>query len=214
MLRMLHPKVLGIGFIVSLSTQACTTTDREPAETVSTEGEFSGAESMEVPADVTAEAEGAAAAASDRQALTVSDIEAAAPELDKEVEDYAIADYKSFDPSGIMIHFEFNEARLNSQAIAALQKLVRGLKQDPLARISVAGHADKQGPEGYNLSLSEKRAKAIRNYLVTNGIEEDRLNPVYYGESQPIEDGNTIRVFKKNRRGEFTINYGPSAFGK
>jgi outer membrane protein OmpA-like peptidoglycan-associated protein len=134
--------------------------------------------------------------------------------VDEDVVDYAIADYKSFDPSGIIVHFEFDDARLSESTIAALNKIVAGMKKDPLSRVSVRGHADKQGTEGYNKTLSSRRAKAIEDYLIQHGIEKDRLNPIPMGESDPLEDGNTITVFKKNRRGDFTINYGPSAFGK
>ncbi len=148
------------------------------------------------------------------KAVLVQEAETVLKTVDEDVVDYAIADYKSFDPSGIIVHFEFDDARLSDNTIAALNKIVAGMKKDPLARVSVRGHADKQGAENYNKSLSAKRAKAIEDYLIQHGIEKDRLNPISMGESDPMEDGNTITVFKKNRRGDFTINYGPSAFGK
>lgn len=159
----------------------------------------------------------AAEAISDEQpekAVLVQEAESVLKTVDEDVVDYAIADYKSFDPSGIVVHFEFDDARLSDVTIAALNKIVAGMKKDPLARVSVRGHADKQGTENYNKSLSAKRAKAIEDYLIQHGIEKDRLNPISMGESDPVEEGNTISVFKKNRRGDFTINYGPSAFGK
>lgn len=148
------------------------------------------------------------------KAVLVQEAESVLKTADEDVVDYAIADYKSFDPSGIIVHFEFDDARLSEKTIEALNKIVAGMKKDPLSRVSVRGHADKQGAENYNKSLSAKRAKAIEDYLIQHGIEKDRLNPVSMGESDPVEEGNTIAVFKKNRRGDFTINYGPSAFGK
>ncbi len=148
------------------------------------------------------------------KAVLVQEAETVLKTVDEDVVDYAIADYKSFDPSGILVHFEFDDASLSENTIAALNKIVAGMKKDPLARVSVRGHADKQGAENYNKSLSAKRAKAIEDYLIQHGIERDRLNPISMGESDPVEEGNTITVFKKNRRGDFTINYGPSAFGK
>ncbi len=210
--RRRQPQVIGALFAIALGMSACTTPEAGGSDAVL--GDTLTAEELASPAELVGEDEGSPRAPETSDTLSVADVEALAPEVDQDVEDYAIADYKSFDPSGIMIHFDFNESKLNGQAIEALNKIVKGLKQDPLARISVAGHADKQGAESYNLSLSEKRAKVIKDYLVKQGIEEDRLNPTYYGEAQPLEEGNTIRVFKKNRRGEFTINYGPSAFGK
>lgn len=133
---------------------------------------------------------------------------------DEEVTDFAIADYKAFDPSGIVIPFEFDQAVLSVEGEAALQKIVAGMKKDILSKISVRGHSDLQGEERYNKGLSERRAKVIEQYLIKNGIEKDRLNPESLGESEPIAQGHTVAAFKKNRRGDFRINYGPSAFGK
>jgi outer membrane protein OmpA-like peptidoglycan-associated protein len=184
--------------------QACTMNDAKNPEDILSEDD------LDTPA-------AAAEAISDEQpekAVLVQEAETAMKSADEDVVDYAIADYKSFDPSGIIVHFEFDDARLSDATIAALNKIVAGMKKDPLSRVSVRGHADKQGGEHYNKSLSAKRAKVIEDYLIQHGIEKDRLNPVSMGESDPIEEGNTIAVFKKNRRGDFTINYGPSAFGK
>ncbi len=182
---------------------ACTTNDAKNPEDILSEDD------LDTPA-------AAADAISEQpeKAVLVQEAETVLKTVDEDVVDYAIADYKSFDPSGIIVHFEFDDARLSDNTIAALNKIVAGMKKDPLARVSVRGHADKQGAENYNKSLSAKRAKAIEDYLIQHGIEKDRLNPISMGESDPMEDGNTITVFKKNRRGDFTINYGPSAFGK
>ena len=99
-----------------------------------------------------------------------------ATEENAPVEDFAIAkDYESFDPSDIRIKFEFDSAELTTQNTEALLKISAGLKKDPLAKIFVRGHADKQGPEGYNDYLSKKRAKVIFNFLTEQGIDENRL---------------------------------------
>jgi outer membrane protein OmpA-like peptidoglycan-associated protein len=183
---------------------ACTMNDDKTPEDIFSEDDL---DTPAVAADVISDDQ-------PEKAVLVQEVESAMQTADEDVVDYAIADYKSFDPSGIVVHFEFDDARLSEGTIAALNKIVAGMKKDPLARVSVRGHADKQGTENYNKSLSAKRAKAIEDYLIQHGIEKDRLNPVSMGESDPVEEGNTISVFKKNRRGDFTINYGPSAFGK
>ncbi len=131
----------------------------------------------------------------------------------EEVTDYAIADYKAFDPSGIIIRFDFDSDELNSNSIDALEKIVAGMKQDPLSKIVVRGHADKQGPDEYNDQLSFRRAKAIADYLMQNGIEEERLIQVYLGESEPLVPGSNVDAYKQNRRGDFYLDYGPSSFG-
>ena len=132
-----------------------------------------------------------------------------------EVEDFSIAkDYEAFDPAGIVVRFPFDSADLSDETIGALDRIVAGLKKDELARIFVRGHADKQGPAGYNDVLSEKRSQAIKNYLVKNGISEERLIPVHLGENEPLVAGDTVSAFRQNRRGDFNLDYGTGAFGK
>ncbi len=156
----------------------------------------------------------AAEATDENLATLASEVSNIMQAADDDVVDYAIADYKSFDPTGIIVHFDFDTTKLTAEIIAGLDRIVAGMQKDPLARISVRGHADKQGTADYNKSLSGRRAKAIEDYLISKGIEKDRMNPISMGDSDPVEEGDSIRVFKKNRRGDFTINYGPSAFGK
>lgn len=139
--------------------------------------------------------------------------EAALDTTEAEITDYTVTDYQGFNPNGIVVHFDFEKADLTPKAIGALNKIVAGMKKDPLARITIRGHADKQGPETFNEKLSAKRAKVIKSYLLRHGIEEDRLDPVFYGEREPVQDEDKVSAYKKNRRGDFHINYGPSAFG-
>lgn len=193
---------LGAWVLVSL-TAACTTTDAPNPEVSLSDDDLDAPARAKVLADEQPE-----------QAVLAQEAENTLNAVDEEVVDYAIADYKSFDPSGIIVHFEFDDTRLSPSTTAALDKIVAGMKKDPLARVSVRGHADQQGTENYNKSLSSRRAKAIEDYLIKNGIDRDRLNPISMGESDPLVDGQTIAVYKKNRRGDFNVNYGPSAFGK
>lgn len=128
-------------------------------------------------------------------------------------EDFTLSkNHESFDPSGIIVHFEFDDATLTDKTKSYLDKIVQGMKKDPLARILVRGHADKQGPKSYNSNLSAKRAQMIRNYLISNGINEDRFITVNLGESEPIIDQNTVRAYRKNRRGDFYLDYSHNVF--
>lgn len=134
--------------------------------------------------------------------------------VESDVDDYAITDHSSFDPTDITIHFEFNKSELTPQGIQALDKITVGMKKDPLAFMDIRGHADKQGTERYNLTLSAKRAEVIRRYLIGKGIDAERLSSEHLGSSEPVDTANRVSAFKKNRRGEFTVNYGPSSFGR
>jgi ABC-type dipeptide/oligopeptide/nickel transport system permease subunit len=94
-------------------------------------------------------------------------------------------------------------------AFAILSEAVEILKRYPDLRVEVAGHTDQCGKDAYNQSLSERRAKAVYDYLTTNGVDAGRLvGPIGYGESRPLEDlGQAFPACKseKNRRTELNV---------
>ena len=75
----------------------------------------------------------------------------------------------------------------------------------PEASISIEGHTDSQGPDVYNQDLSERRASAVVDYLVSQGIDATRLSAVGYGETNPIADNETREGRAINRRIEFSV---------
>jgi OOP family OmpA-OmpF porin len=84
------------------------------------------------------------------------------------------------------IHFDFNESTLTPEAKKALKRDIMLLKENPKAKIRVAGYTSASGTEEYNQKLSERRAKAVQEYLVSEGvITRDRLSTIGYGESHP-----------------------------
>ena len=84
------------------------------------------------------------------------------------------------------IHFEFNQSSLTPEAKVVLKKDIRILKENPNAKIRVAGYTSASGTEEYNQKLSERRAVAVREYLVTEGvIAQERLTIIGYGETHP-----------------------------
>lgn len=104
------------------------------------------------------------------------------------------------------IHFEFDRAVIRPISYPILNDVANILKQNPqLKKIRIGGHTDWIGPTEYNQKLSERRADSVRQYLVQQGVEPDRLEAVGYGESNPIADNNTTMGRAKNRRVEFTV---------
>lgn len=86
------------------------------------------------------------------------------------------------------VNFDFDKATLRPDAAGTLNEAIAVLKQYPEMRVEVAGHTDLCGAEGYNQSLSERRAKTVYDYLTSNGIDASRLvGPNGYGESRPLE---------------------------
>jgi outer membrane protein OmpA-like peptidoglycan-associated protein len=100
------------------------------------------------------------------------------------------------------VNFELNSATLTGGSGAILDLVAQTLAAYPEAIVEVSGHTDTTGSASYNLALSEKRANAVRDYLISKGIDGDRLRAKGYGETSPIAEGNTEDAHAQNRRVE------------
>jgi outer membrane protein OmpA-like peptidoglycan-associated protein len=98
--------------------------------------------------------------------------------------------------------FDFDKADLRPAAGNALDSLVLFMKKYPATEIGILGHTDSQGSDEYNLDLSERRAKAVFDALVSKGILPERLRSKGFGESRPVADNETEEGRQKNRRVE------------
>ena len=79
------------------------------------------------------------------------------------------------------------------------------MKEKSTMQVEIAGHTDEVGTDEYNLVLSEKRARAVANYIEKQGVGKDRIAVVFFGESQPIDKSHNKAAYTKNRRVEFKI---------
>lgn len=103
------------------------------------------------------------------------------------------------------IFFDFDRATLKRESFPELNRLTDFMKESPVAKVAIAGHADSTGDPTYNQWLSEWRAQAVAKYLIKNGIAEERLKVEFYGADKPAESNATREGRSKNRRVEFTI---------
>lgn len=104
------------------------------------------------------------------------------------------------------VTFDFDSARLRPEAVAELNRAVNLLKQHPeIRRVEVAGHTCDIGPADYNQGLSERRAGAVANYLIENGIDRSRLVVRGFGENQPKVPNTSEENRRKNRRVAVTV---------
>ncbi|MCK5368070.1 MAG: OmpA family protein, partial [Cyclobacteriaceae bacterium] len=103
------------------------------------------------------------------------------------------------------IFFEFNSSSLTQDSKTELNKIVRFLVNNPEIKINITGHTDDQGTEAYNMDLSEKRAKAVYDFLINQNINPKTLTFKGYGESIPLIDNIDEESKKMNRRIEFSI---------
>lgn len=103
------------------------------------------------------------------------------------------------------VNFEYNSCSLRPDAFPLLDEAVRVLQRYPRLTVEVAGHSDNIGDADFNLRLSESRANAVRDYLMSQGVAAARLSAKGYGEQQPIADNGTEAGQAKNRRVELRI---------
>lgn len=98
------------------------------------------------------------------------------------------------------VYFDTNKSNINSKSKTTLDKLAKVFIDFPDTQILVVGHTDDRGKAEYNLALSEKRAKSVTNYLISDGIKSSRFETLWYGETKPKHDNTTAEGRAKNRR--------------
>lgn len=101
--------------------------------------------------------------------------------------------------------FNFQESDLREDARAALAKDAQWLSKFPSVEILLEGHCDDRGTEAYNLSLGEKRATAVREYLSSLGISESRIKTLSYGKERPFCSDNDEHCWQENRRAHVLV---------
>jgi len=103
------------------------------------------------------------------------------------------------------IYFNLNSYELTEHSLFVLEGFIEFLNENPSIKIAIHGHTDDIGSEESNQKLSELRAKAVFNYLVSKGISESRMTYKGFGESKPVASNATEEGRAKNRRTEFVI---------
>lgn len=98
------------------------------------------------------------------------------------------------------VFFAFDSSSLSAEAQAALDTQVAWLKKHDDVNVIVQGHCDDRGTREYNLALGERRANAVEQYLVSQGIEESRISTISYGKERPAVLGNNEAAWAQNRR--------------
>jgi peptidoglycan-associated lipoprotein len=99
--------------------------------------------------------------------------------------------------------FDYDSAEIRGDSKDALRKDTDFFKKYPTMRVTIEGHCDERGSTEYNLALGDRRANAVKAYLVGLGIPADRLNTVSYGKEKPFCMQADEACYTKNRRGHF-----------
>lgn len=104
------------------------------------------------------------------------------------------------------IEFEFDSSNLTEDSYPTLDQIASILKDNPTwGSLNIKGHTDSTGPESYNQGLSERRAQAVADYLISQGVSSSAISTEGFGESQPIATNDTAEGRKANRRVEFEV---------
>lgn len=103
------------------------------------------------------------------------------------------------------VFFDYDSWAINEEGRQVLTRDADWLRAHGMAQLKVEGHCDERGSATYNFVLAEKRAKAVRNYLMELGVKGDRLTVVSYGKERPFCNDLSESCFQQNRRGHLVM---------
>lgn len=129
-----------------------------------------------------------------------------AERMAKEARDRAVAGLRA--TLAEKVFFEYDQSTLTDEARTTLDRKLAVLKANAGLRLRISGHADERGSDEYNIALGQRRAVAVKRYMMDQGIDGGRLDVVSFGEEQPAVQGGTEQAFALNRRAEFEITAG------
>ncbi len=98
------------------------------------------------------------------------------------------------------VFFGFDKSNLTADAVAVLKNQAEWLKANPETTVVIEGHTDDRGTRDYNLALGERRAVAVKNYLISQGVDADRIQVISYGKERPAVVGANEAAWSQNRR--------------
>lgn len=112
---------------------------------------------------------------------------------------------------GDRVFFAVDESSLSDQARQTLIGQAQWLAQNPDYAIIIEGHADEQGTREYNLALGARRASAVQDFLISQGVAPNRMRTVSYGKERPVEVCSSEECYSRNRRAVTVLSQGAGA---
>ena len=109
---------------------------------------------------------------------------------------------------GDTVTFDYDRYSIGAGAEATLQRQAAWLNKYPAVMLTIEGHCDERGTREYNLALGARRAQAIKEYLISQGVSTNRLETISYGKERPICSESSDSCWSKNRRGVSSIRPG------
>lgn len=157
-------------------------------------------ESADQSTATTASGDGAAASGQGQTATSGATKEAVAePTVDGKTASQLLAALQ-----GQMVHFDFDRSEIKPEFYDIIKMNADYMSLDTNAKVTIKGYCDERGTPEYNLALGERRADAVKNALIAQGVSPSRINVISYGEENPIDAGHTEAAWSKNRRAVFS----------
>lgn len=168
------------------------------SSTPTVEEKTSDTAAMQAEADRAAAEQAAADAEAERQAAAEAAANAVPTNADGLTADELYAALQ-----GKVVNFEFDRSEVRSEFYDVIKLNADYLALNSKGIITIAGHCDERGTREYNLALGERRANAVKNALVAEGVSPSRINVISYGEERPVDMAHNEAAWTKNRRAEF-----------
>ena len=103
------------------------------------------------------------------------------------------------------VYFDYDRATIRDDQKATLRANAGAIRAGSWSTVVIEGHCDERGSEEYNLALGERRANAVKQYLIDSGVSTSRVDTVSFGEASPSVRGHTESAWSQNRRSEFRV---------
>lgn len=103
------------------------------------------------------------------------------------------------------VNFDYDKSDLRADALEILGQHAKKLMDNVNVKIQIEGHCDERGTVEYNLALGERRANAVKNFLVNYGVAADRISTISYGKERPLDPASNEEAWAKNRRAAFVV---------
>jgi peptidoglycan-associated lipoprotein len=104
--------------------------------------------------------------------------------------------------AGVIVYFDYDRAEIKSEFVPVVAAHAKFLNGSPTRKVRLEGHSDERGSREYNIGLGERRAQAVRRALMLQGVTENQITTVSYGEERPAVQGSDESAYGKNRRVE------------
>lgn len=105
-----------------------------------------------------------------------------------------------------LVNFKFDSFDLSEESKKNIDKHIDFLTTNNMIKVIVEGHTDEKGEKSYNLTLGEKRAKSVKDYMISKGIKAERVEIISYGETKPVDKASNKEAWQKNRRSVLVYN--------